>query len=93
MVLPTEISRTRSGSVLVGGADGVHTIASTAATSVVSLACSQPQHFEHPTQKLPETDSHGRHLVVPPPEWAACKLIFHQQIMPNSPVSNTRNFS
>ncbi|VUZ46635.1 unnamed protein product [Hymenolepis diminuta] len=71
VVLPTEIDGTRSGSVLISGADGAHTIASTAATSVVSLSCSQPQHFEHPTQKLPEIDSHGRSLVVPPPEWAA----------------------
>ncbi|KAM3175691.1 hypothetical protein ACTXT7_008019 [Hymenolepis weldensis] len=71
VVLPTEIDGTRSGSVLISGVDGAHTIASTAATSVVSLSCSQPQHFEHPTQKLPEIDSHGRSLVVPPPEWAA----------------------
>ncbi|VDK35559.1 unnamed protein product [Taenia asiatica] len=70
VVLPSEIGGTRSGSVLISGADGAHTIASTAATSVVSLSCSQPQHFEHPTQNLPEADSHGRCLVVPPPEWA-----------------------
>lgn len=79
VVLPTEIDRIRSGSVLISGADGPRTIHSTAATSVVSLSCSQPQHFEHPTQKLPEIDSHGRSLVVPPPEWAAGGLPYMSQ--------------
>ncbi|EUB55507.1 Ankyrin-3 [Echinococcus granulosus] len=76
VVLPSEIGGTRSGSVLISGADGAHTIASTtAATSVVSLSCSQPQHFEHPIQNLPDTDSHGRCLVVPPPEWATSMTV------------------
>uniref|UniRef100_A0A0R3TAI2 Death domain-containing protein n=1 Tax=Rodentolepis nana TaxID=102285 RepID=A0A0R3TAI2_RODNA len=79
VVLPTEIDGTRSGSVLISGADGAHTIASTAATSVVSLSCSQPQHFEHPTQKLPDIDSHGRSLVVPPPEWTAGRFFYNSK--------------
>uniref|UniRef100_A0A5K3EKY1 Death domain-containing protein n=1 Tax=Mesocestoides corti TaxID=53468 RepID=A0A5K3EKY1_MESCO len=75
VVLPAEIDALRaahSGPVVASGLEGTPTVASTAAAaSVVSLSCTQPQHFEHATQKMPERDSRGRSLVVPPPEWAA----------------------
>ncbi len=83
VVLPSELDgHARSQSILAGATTtqdgGAGTVASTtAATSVVSLSCTQPQHFEHSTQKLPDFDSHGRSLVVPPPEWAACTFYLY----------------
>lgn len=52
--------------------EGAPTLASTtAATSVISLSCTQPAQYEHVSQNQPEYDSHGRALTVPPPDWAA----------------------